>query len=144
MTLSKFYTDKIWIKPVSNLDNIDIEGWTNYFFQKIFSRLFQKFILSIFILRFCKNQDKKWLLSKKIWIKLISCSWHQFTNSNFTKPLICFSKIWRYDYFNDTVKCVLKPPQDLKKVGRFQSRKNKVNKYFNNKIVDWWIEQEIR
>ena len=28
-----------------------------------------------------------------------------------------FNKIWCYDYFNDAVKCILKPPQDLEKVG---------------------------
>ena len=36
---------------------------------------------------------------------------HQSTN-------ICiFNKIWCYDYFNDAVKCILMPPQDLEKVG---------------------------
>ena len=35
----------------------------------------------------------------------------------------CFNKIWCYDYFNDAVKCILMPPQDLEKVGWIQSRK---------------------
>ena len=30
---------------------------------------------------------------------------------------IYFNEIWCYDYFNGAVKCILKPPQDLEKVG---------------------------
>ena len=51
---------------------------------------------------------------------LFVTSIHQFI---FTNPRIFFNEIWCYDDFNDAVKCILKPPQDLENVGRFQSRK---------------------
>jgi hypothetical protein len=54
---------------------------------------------------------------------------------------IFFNETCCYDYFNDAVKCILMPPQDLDKVGWFQSRK--INKYFNKKICglgNWGID----
>ena len=63
--------------------------------------------------------------SYDIW-KLPSCSWHQFTN--------LFS-LWNAFW------C---PPQDLEKVGWFQSRKN--NELINiliKKIVDGWIGELV-
>ena len=64
---------------------------------------------------------------------------HQFI---FTNPRIVFNKIWCYDYFNDAVKSILMPPQDLEKVGWFQSRKNNkyLNKYFD---MDWGIGESM-
>ena len=42
------------------------------------------------------------------------------------------------------MKCILMPPQDLEKVGWFQSRKKqKVNECFDKKnhgLVNWWID----
>ena len=63
---------------------------------------------------------------------------HQSTN-------IFFNKIWRYDYFNGAVKCILMPLQDLEKVRRFQSRKN--IKWINiwiKQIVDWGIRELVK
>ena len=61
----------------------------------------------------------------------LSCSWHQFTNLFSPIHEYFFNKIWYYDYFNDAVKCILMPPQDLEKW---------INKYFNKNLVDWWID----
>ena len=71
-------------------------------------------------------------------------SWHQFTILFSPIHGYCFNEIWCYDYFNDAVKCILMPPQDLEKVGWFQSRKKqKVNECFDKKnhgLVNWWID----
>ena len=58
-------------------------------------------------------------------------SWHWFTNLLSPIHKYFLNEIWCSDYFND-VKCILMPPQDLEKVGWFQSIKN--NKYFNISI----------
>ena len=58
----------------------------------------------------------------------------------FTNLRISFNEIWCYDYFNDAVKCILRPSQDLEKVRGFQSREKKVNEYFDKKnrgLVNW-------
>jgi len=62
---------------------------------------------------------------------LFLTSIHQFI---FTNPRIFSNEIWCYDYINDAVKCILMPPQDLKK--RWIDFNQSINKYLNNKIVD--------
>ena len=70
----------------------------------------------------------------------------------FTNSRIILSENLCYDlyFINDAlqgiitnaVKCILRPPRDLKKVGWFQSRK-KVNEYFSKKhhvLVNSWID----
>ena len=42
--------------------------------------------------------------------KLVSCSWHQFTDLFSPIHEHFFNKIWHYGYFNDAVKCMLMPP----------------------------------
>ena len=76
---------------------------------------------------------------------------YQFTNLFSPNHEYFFNKIWCYDYINNAVKCILKTPQDLEKVGWFQSRKKqKGNEYFYKKnswigeLVNWWHEQDIR
>ena len=56
----------------------------------------------------------------------------------FTKPRIFFNKIWCYDYFNDAVKCILKPHQDLGKFWMISIQKKQKSKW---KFVNWWISE---
>ena len=51
----------------------------------------------------------------------------------FTNPRIFFNEIWCYDYFNDAVKCILMPPQDLEKVLDDFNQEKAINKYFDKK-----------
>ena len=64
-----------------------------------------------------------WIKKHQLEFQCVSCmtSVHQFI---FTNPRIFSIEIWSYDSFNDAVKGILMPPQDLEKVGWFQSRKN--------------------
>ena len=68
----------------------------------------------------------------------------------FTKPRIFFNKIWCYESFNGAVKCILIPPQDLEKVGWFQSRKKNIcnyvyiNRYlWIGELVNWCHKQDM-
>ena len=56
-----------------------------------------------------------------------------------------FSEIWCNDYFNDALKCILMPPQDLEKVDDFNPEK-KICKTMNilmQKIVVWGIGELV-
>ena len=75
-------------------------------------------------------------------INSLSCSWHEFTSLFSPIHKYFLSKIWCYDYFNDAVKCILIPPQELEKVGWFQSRK-KNNKWINMAIKKSWIGELV-
>ena len=44
--------------------------------------------------------------------------------------------MWCFEYFDSVAKCILMPPQDLEKVGWFQSRKN--NKWIDISIKKNW------
>ena len=109
---------------LSNLIEIAVH---NEFWNLIKVRKSQKefLLVSIFPQIHTTKKLSQFLPWPLIWANsFLSCSWHQFTNLLSPIHKYFVNEIWCYDYFNDVVKCILMPSQDLEKVGWFQSRKN--------------------
>ena len=83
----------------------------------------QNVVYFVLFFKTVQRQYNPWLYFTCIRFTYVSCSWHQFTNLFSPIHEYFFNEIWYYDFFNDAVKCILMPPEDLEKDGWFQSRK---------------------